>query len=481
MKTLFTCSLLCCLILATSAGYAQKNARTTSPTHNLVAVANCTSDGASYTLTDSTTYSYSHNRTGGAYLTLIGWDYAGAYDTAIKYVYGTGMYTPGTRSVQLFDASGNMLSQTTQKYSDTAASHWLNEWKYEYTYDARNNMLSKAYAYWTVPYMATVATWVYGMMDGYTYDTSNNLLTDTLFSADTTAWIAGSANQFSYDAHHNITKEISTDKYPSWDTFRVINYWLNAGFKPDSTTTFNKRAGVWSLYSIEKYTYDASYNMLSDTLANVVYSKVTPWQLTINTYTGGNLATQESRTNKGDTLPVVWTNVNYKMMSYDAASNMISVINQNWNPSPSFLSYVNANNDTNTFSSFNKITNYTTTSWEITKKQWIQTPGHDAQARFYYDTIPGLYVNNAIKEATSISMYPVPANNNLKVSVNRNGSHNIVFDVFDMKGGLYRQWSVNMTDSYSTDIPTAMLPAGNYILTAKSEGETIAKQFSVVH
>jgi len=469
--------LLFCTIGASIVTNAQTGAKTTSPRHKIIAITNCVSDGHTYNPADSFSYTYSGNRDGFAYPSDYSWTYSGNFDTATHYVYSgiAGCYQLADRTMQGYDGNGNTLNHIKQTY-DSVAGTWTNFKMTTYTYDAHNNMQTMTNALWGVPKGGGPARWENSYMYRYIYDTANNLVSDTMLFADTTVWLSYDADLFLYDAHHNVTKQFSFTNYTgSWDTSTIIRHWLNAGYKPDSIINIAKTPGGWQANFAEKFTYDASYNMLTDTQIN----RLTPVTLNIYTYSGGYVASHENRNNKGYTIPPTWTNVSYKVLAYDASNNLVNVINENWNPS--FSMYVNANNDTNTFSNFNKITTYTTTSWNITKKIWEQQNGIDAQSRYYYDTLPGLYTSSLANTAVSINLYPNPATDNLSIEIKQANAHTAILAIYDLSGRLYRQWSVSAIADYRGAIPVTTLPAGNYILSVRNDNEQYAKQFSVVH
>ena len=476
MKLNFTSFLFSCLLLLLITNSAYGRLR-------LIAVTNCYSDSINYVPNDSSVFIYSGHRGGGAtygialgapYTILLGWMINTNCDTSYVRYYDTtsAIYYMSARVISTYDGHNNMLTQLHQQY-DTAYNTWYNDTLYTNAYDAKNNQVSSQIQLWD-PSSGSGA-WANTTMHRYAYDASNNNVADTSFSW-AGSWTDSLLRTYTYDSYNYLVEShLLIWASGKWYEETKHVYALNAGHKPDSVMQYYWDGFVtdW-VYSYKSlFTYDAAYNLLSDTNLQF-YSAFNMWgdiNLHVYTYIGSDVASVEERFYSGGG----WNNYSKMNLTYDGAHNLLSSIQQRW-----YSSYGNYQKEENIYNADNLVTSRTTFTWSATGS-WVQNKGYDMQSHFYYEPYVGAGVNNVNMQVSTVQLYPNPAGNYLNITISNTDNRTLTLIIYDMNGRQCRQWQVATGSSYNAIVPTDNLKAGNYIIQINDAKSTTSKQFSVIH
>jgi hypothetical protein len=153
---------------------------------------------------------------------------------------------------------------------NSSINAWIYSYKYEYTYDANNNLTSEIYSWWDTG----INAWRYNYRYEYTYDANNNLTSEIYsnWDAGINAWIFNYKYEYTYDANNNMTSEI----YSWWDT--GINAWI---FNFKYGYTYNLEVNVSEIIAPEWY-YDYVYPSIYNELLTEIYYSWDGTDFTIN-------------------------------------------------------------------------------------------------------------------------------------------------------------------------------------------------------
>ncbi|MGN6568060.1 MAG: T9SS type A sorting domain-containing protein, partial [Flavipsychrobacter sp.] len=448
----------------------------------LTAATNCHSNGTSFIPSDSSVFIYSGYRSGGMIFSTSGWTLATNCDTACLRYYdqATGKYYLWRRTINTYDTHDNLLLQLNQFYDSTRAI-WYDGNLSTYVYDANNNQLTSMSQYWDTS-GGSGGMWKNMSKHNKAYDTHNNNIADTAYSWNGSAWQINQLYVFTYDSYNYLVSSViyngGTISGTFINNFKTV-YSLNAGHKPDSTISYLWSTGssAWQYFERDNYTYDASYNMLTDT--NILWSNMTsvwkPKYLYIYTYSGADVISKEAKTYISTTG---WQNNGKENMNYDANHNLLTDIVQYWKAYKS--AYDSITKIENTFNTDNKITTYTNVNWDSASASWKQTTSNQ-QSRYYYETDTGLAVSNINADHSVMKVYPSPASSYINVDLSDMDNKAAILAIYDATGRLYKQWQSQPGNSYHVTVPVNALPAGDYFLEMR-EGQTQkATQFTVTH
>ncbi len=316
----------------------------------------------------------------------------------------------------LYTYTGNELQMYVYQVWDTVLSVWDNESKYQYTYDGSGNITDEVTLYWNTATSAWVSSYQYL----YTYNSNNKMLTEIDQSWDTSsaAWV----NQYKYTYTYDISN----------------NYVVNEVF-----AQWNSGTSAWDNGTMNIYTYDGSNDRLTDLVQN---------------WSGS-----------------AW--VNYSLATYSSfvAQNPQLEIDQTWNSGTS--AFVNTTKYTNTYNSFNQLTESVSQTWNI-GGFWQYTTS-DGDNRYHYQTY-STDVKAVVNNGSNVSIYPVPAKDNLHVDLNWDTPQPFTVYIYDMQGSLLSQWQVPSCSSYQTDIALNSLVEGSYFIRISGAGNSFFKRFVIL-
>lgn len=413
-----------------------------------------------------------------------------AYDSSYTLVAGTG-YTTGNLSYRYYQtfAGANVTATYDQSY-DTASSSWINVQNYLLTYDASNNLTLQLQQNWNTASSA----WENKTQTTYTFAGANNTLklVET-WNTTTSAWVNRNKDSFAYDASNNMIYHL----VQNWNT--TSGAWVNVNQYTDSYNSLNQvtsslseawppAATTWKNSTNTTYDYNAA-NLLSNTIVQHWDTTALSWTNFSSdsiVYDGANNKSVEARF-RWDTGAHTWTNLNMDMFSFDASHNMLSDTFQNWNNTTHV--FVNNRLKLYSYNTYNQVLISTTESWDNTAGAWYYRlsgggpNGQDIQWRYYYSTAVDTptSVGTIPNNTSSFATFPNPAHDLLNIQLSWNEPTSFTVGIYDITGGLVRQWMETSTKKYFKTIPVNDLPAGNYFIKATSQKQQLAQQFVILN
>jgi hypothetical protein len=103
-----------------------------------------------------------------------------------------------------------------------------------------------------------------------------------------------------------------------------------------------------------------------------------------------------------------------------------------------------------------------TKSWDANIQQFVWQMG-DNEERNYYETFTNS-VKDAAKTNAGLTVYPVPARNELNVKLNLTSAQNATITLHDATGSVVKVITTPTAAQYSQRIDVSNLPAGHYIV-----------------
>ena len=411
----------------------------------LVGIGDWVNSGAAFYVTDSTALSYSQGRGGDLTHTL-------KYDNEFYYVYNNAdsQFVPSTQNNQEFDAYDNISDNTLQTYtSATVPPSWIPTTKYLYYYDISNKMTSQFMQNWN----AGTGTWLSASKDVYTYvPGTSELYLDVYFTWNSITSTFDSATEkiYTYDVNGNLLQELDN---------------TNSG-------------SAWSPLQEYIYSYSTSNMMLSSGLATWNGSSyVNNYQYTYTYDTTGRLIATLYQTYNVDSAK--WINGTLSLYSGFVGSNPMNQEVEIWNDTASGGIWQESKWWSYSYNSYGQMTSKNAASYNVSLGNYEYAAG-DPLVNYHYDTV----VVNGVKEISSnssINVIPVPAQDILNITVASTVATKLDLSIVNLAGQLIRSWSVRATAQYATSIPTANLPAGNYLLNISGAYGNSVRQFTIVH
>lgn len=379
---------------------------------------------------DSTYYKYSGGRGSLISVEQPNYDESVLFDDAITYYYNisAGIYDNKLYRKQTFNDSNSILSLTYATWRTTTGA-WRDSARYQYSYIAGTRKIKESmFQLWVG------GTWAHDVPSTLTYDGNNVVdVKSTSYSAS-----------YVYDNNNNIISV--TDKVAAHGTGTLYN---------------NER---------KTYTYNAK-NEVASYMRERWNNVTNAWDYTERfdyTYTGANL-TQSIR--------YIWDNGNWQthskeIFTYNANDDKTTDITQLWNTSTN--SFVNHTKETCTYNTIGLLESITTQNWDAAG-YWKSVHGN-TQIRYYYEYYYTTSVNS-IAAAQPIDIYPIPAKDQLTISLGAQGSEDVALSIVSMNGAMVKQWN---THSNTTVADVSALPNGTYALYARNQyGETRTRKFTV--
>lgn len=444
MKLLFTLALSALMLQNVQAQSGANRTSSITTISRLTGIGDYVNNGAGFYVSDSTLFVYSNGR--GGDLTHVM-----KYDNENYFVYNNSdsLFDPNTENTQVFDASFNISSNVKQIWSGVTTG-WVPQTKYLYFYDVTNSMTSQIYQNWN----SGSGSWISASKNDYTYTTSGG----QLFSNINSVWNAGvgfvqtSEMIYSYDVHGNLIQELdNSNSGTSWLPVQEWVYTYNSANQPLTKTFDNWNGGGY----VHQYRYSYSYDSLSHNLLSTLYQTynvdsatwVNSFLSLYSNFDGANPQTQEDRT---------WND---------------TVLGGSWMPNKLWAF---------TYNSYFQMTSRVGTSYNVTLPGYENAAG-DPLTYYHYETVEVNAVNNVAATNCQVSVFPIPAQNMLHISVNAEAAVSYDIAILDMTGRIVRSWKTNTTASYTTTVPTDNLATGNYFVKiSSSNGQTI-QQFNVIH
>ena len=398
--------------------------------------------GASFYYYDSIILTYTGTR--GGDLNHLGTQLK--FDNAYVYYYNTttSAWENGNFETQTFDASDEVQTTVVEAW-DAATGAWVNSGQNLYTW-AGGNLQSYVNQTWDT----VGSAWVDANKYLFTYDGAGNMLTETdqVWNTSTSAWV----NQYQYTYTFNVNNKVTSEIDQNWDV--PSSSWINQNklmYTYDGTNTYvmsrvsqswNTGTSAWDNYSNDIYTYDGLNDRLTDLYQNWMGS--------------------------------AWVNSDLATYSSFVAQLPQTEIDQVWNTTT--LSFDNSTKYTYTYNSFNQETSSMSQAWNI--GGFWQPTTTDRESRFYYQSY-ATGVNILAANTEGVILYPVPATDNLIISLRWSEIQPFTATVYNITGAVVSQWQVPACDNYNTSIPLD-LQAGCYFIKFDGAYSNMVRQFVVV-
>lgn len=377
---------------------------------------------------DSTTYHYSFGR-GGQLDAELNDDFI-RFDESVTYAYSSGLsqFIPSARRLQDYLGDGSVLAYTQQTWNKIT-NVWDNDRRWAYSYIAPNKVENTDFELW------------YGSLGWvphvYYQNTFNSL--DQLVAMNSNVYRI----DFAYNPGGNLEQQIEQVKNPVNGPFvnykRTTTSYIGATQKVQSETIEDWDGSLWLLSSKD----------------SIIYS--------------GSLVAEK--------LTAVWNNGNWQpttrvIFNYDGNGNNIERVTQAWNQN----TFANVRKVVQTFNQFSQPTIYQSVSWR--NNAWVVADS-DVLYRAYYETFNPAGVNTSVR-SENISIYPVPANEEVNVGYEQKGDRIIRICLLDVQGQVLD--SRDGTD-YASEVTfnTSNLPSGAYLIQIVTTSNQLTRLIQVAH
>jgi hypothetical protein len=403
----------------------------------LVAKADLANNGAGFTPTDSTNYTYSGSRGGDLNHTL-------KYDNATTWDFlGDTSYINAWYYVQAFDANNNITSIISQYWSGTG---WVNATNNIYTYDSSNNVIKIIQQTWGG------SSWVPVSEDVYSY-VGSKLVADQyeVWNGLTASFTSSSEKEYYYDP-------VTGYKTNETDISLVSG--------PVNQTEYN-------------YTYSGTGQLLTTTYSTWNGAMWNPSTMYSNTFdTTGNLINTLFQTY--DSVSASWVNSTLNSYSSFVSGNPQMDLLQNWDTAGGGQ-WDNIMQFANSYNGYNQLTSKIGESWNIVGT--FEFALGDPMSNYYYETYTpsNVSVKNVAGNTSEVNIYPVPAQNMLHIDLNWNEAQAATITIYDVQGRVMRQWDAPNGTQYYSAVSVDNLATGTYFVKINGTQEQIVKQFVIAH
>lgn len=430
--------LLSAAVLLTSSCFAQPKTpagKTTSSNQRLVCQVTGNYTNGTYVSSDSTVYNYTGQRV---------WDdktQSWKFDDMHRFSKNLPtqtVFNPLRRGTHTYDANGNISVYEDERYDDGKKS-WEKYAKTTYTY------------------------------------TNSGLISNITFYQSVNGKYQGATNTtYTYDASSRPIEELTL----IWDN--NSNNWINSTKK--------------------QYLY-TSAGLSATNTEQWIRINWTPWLRETYIYNNGKLSVlSEDRF-----LTNIWTNISRTQYDYTSNNQYSRIYHLNWNNVKQQLdttdkieyAYAPDNSVTATTSAYtngqfvNQRLDYTANNsddqplvqnyqeWDAANNKWL-IPDNAWEVRYYY-SMWNLDVNTVKNNNTTLTIYPIPANNFINISLKTEKGSWLRMDICNTEGKLLQSWSQPaIEDRYEERRDISFLPAGNYVLRLVGEREQAFTKFTVI-
>lgn len=428
MKLLFTLALP---VLLSMGAQAQTSTR-------LVAQSHWINNGAMFTLSDSTYYTYLLTTRGGDLTHTLKYDIATTVanigDTAIT---NTWYYQ------QDFDSANNITGLTIQQWTGTG---WVPYTKTVNTYTSANLLASSAFQTWNGSSWTTVSKDVYSYLPNGKLQSDQYQLWDNL----TSSYVPASQKNYFYDASNNLIDE-TDETLGAGITYTTQTVYTYLGSKLLSTTYSAWNGSAWVNTKMYTNTYDTTTN-------NRIAMLTQHWDATNSVWVNDSLATYSSFTSSSSNLPR--TEIDQFMDTSGMWQNLMEF--------------------TYTYNSNNQLTSAVGESYNVSVG-WEFANGDPKSLYYYgpYSVVSG--VKNVVSNNGDAKVYPVPAQNMLHIDLSWNEPQAATISIVDMSGKVVRQWNAPYGNEYRGGVSVNNLSEGAYIIKINGEKGEVVKQMIVTH
>lgn len=377
---------------------------------------------------DSTVYKYGMYRGSVPNSDDINNDDHVLFDLSIKYRYNTvaAAYDNEEQREQYF--TNNKVDQLLYKKWHIASSSWKNDERYIYSYDNSGKMQTSTLQMW----YGTL--WTNNINSTLNYDQNNNVvnMVGNTYNID-----------FMYDMNNNLIKVEDRLWAPG------------TGWANNERKTYSYTGKDVVEYMLEKWDGSAWVKSQRWTYTNDANSNVT-------------LSTEFRWTGNS------WVEVLQHQYSYDGYNNKLEELESSWDSNTG--KFVKSKREVRTYNAKLLPEAVNTYTWNGTA--WVFASG-DISIKYYYEQYDPTDINNLVS-TTTMNVYPIPAKDNVTISVKLNETVDLTLTMIDMTGRVVFSNSQRAFGNFQNTIPVGNLPAGNYALSATDGNFIINKKIVVI-
>ncbi len=271
-------------------------------------------------------------------------------------------------------------------------------------------------------------------IQSYSYNTSNKITSDSMYEKYSHGWDLVSVSAYTYDVHNNLSVIMCyvNDTDTSFSHVRQHISRYSCGYDT-LNRLINVSFALWDgmlFHDIQRDTFEYQgaltyFSKWRETLFDTVNHYYTPWFNMEKNIATNNLP-DSVRTFGWDSLANRWTPTSQYLIKYDTALNPDSML-----------------------------------QWDYSYGYWPTSPSFST--KFYYENyIDNSLVGNVSKEGVILKVYPNPTNGTLHIELPE-AEGVLSYFVIDMAGKIHQQ-GIFMNNASATNIETASLPIGNYIV-----------------
>jgi hypothetical protein len=387
------------------------------------------------------------------------------------------VWTPGQQQGYTYDGSGNI---TRLEYLKWNGSGYLPVQQLLRSYNAAGYMRHQLMQTWDTG----SKTYVNLVQDSFTYNSANDKMRHEWEGWDktTAAWIRAGDSVISRNAQHNIT-ELLISRWSSAinmiDTNSLVVLRYDAtGLLMESETSYVWNSGnhSWVYSKSDTLFYNASGQLRSQLFYQWNTNSQKPDTSTRYYYTYDALTGYLS-----SSLRMIWSassgaldSFSQEDYSYDATGKLTDKVTTTWLPAGP----AKTNRTTNTYNSFDQLTNSTDYTWDVLNGNWRPT----VVRNYYYETYTPLSIAKGAAGKLQLIVSPNPATTYLDIRISAERGQGLAITLSDLEGRVKQQLNGIVDSDLHTRINTASLPAGNYLLSVRSaDGGSSARLVTVIH
>jgi hypothetical protein len=386
---------------------------------------------------DSTTYTYlsgfGTQNARHAQLTTMQWQADtigfGQFDA------GTQLYGATMRQILTYDGLHQLTERLLQEYS---SGNWVNKGRYTYSY------------------------------------TGTDLTTQVFENYISGNWQNTSRNTYTYDNNHNMAitqNEFWDAGTQQWELSTRTSHTYNTANDPVEIIAEQYQAPLWKYTNKDMYIYNPNGSLSTLTYHSWDGTSWVPTTQYTMSYNTNNLR-EEAAYDNYNTSTQAWDKGGKTTYAYDVDSNITEESIYQWDGA----AYQPKTSTSRTFNNYHQRLTAQAKNWDAGTQQFAPYPG-STYYHYYYQQYQDISSVPAAIQNT-ISLFPNPATNQLRLFTGRAGIYTSTVEVFDITGKLLLRLNLGTAPEHSIDVST--LAAGTYILHLHSGGADMIEDFTII-
>jgi hypothetical protein len=292
-------------------------------------------------------------------------------------------------------------------------------------------------------------------------DTMVFMLTDTSISR----------SQMAYDASNRLIRFFMEDYDTlanAWVPF-LLDSFFYTGSNLTSARIYEYDQLSSSFLPTEFYTLTYSGANILTTVLGQIWTG-TSWENDLKvdyTYNGSNqLTTTEYKEWNGAS----WDNLDRENRTYGAGPYPVTLVYQEWDGSM----YQNSDRNVFVFNASNQVTHDSSFTWDAMSNAWV----HANLTTYAYESFIPQSVQQLPELKGSLTIYPVPANEQLSITANWDEPQAVSAFIYDMSGRVMQHIQWPRSGNIHQTINISGLPAGSYLLSLQNEKGQRTQRFT---